>query len=91
MRPETQDVLKKLSQNEKIFMAIISGRAVDDVRQRVGINEIIYAGNHGLEISYPNGINHDYQIPNEVADNYVNLLSDLEDMVKKTFLGLLKF
>jgi trehalose-phosphatase len=82
MLPKTQNVLKRLSENDKIFMAIISGRAVEDVRQRVGINGIIYAGNHGLEISYPNGTNHDYHIPNEVADNYVNLLTDLEDMVR---------
>lgn len=31
-------------------LAVISGRALDDLRERVGISGIIYAGNHGAEI-----------------------------------------
>ena len=33
-----------------IPVAIISGRALNDVKARVGIEDIIYAGNHGAEI-----------------------------------------
>jgi|Deesub1362B_J571_1020462.scaffolds.fasta_scaffold00226_5 alpha,alpha-trehalose-phosphate synthase [UDP-forming]/trehalose-phosphatase len=33
-----------------IPVAVISGRALDDIRERVGIEGIIYAGNHGAEI-----------------------------------------
>ena len=29
---------------------IVSGRALNDIRERVGIANLIYAGNHGLEI-----------------------------------------
>jgi len=36
-------------------VAIISGRSLDDVRRKVGVPNIIYAGNHGLEIGYPGG------------------------------------
>lgn len=35
---------------ERIPVAIVSGRGIDDVRRRVGIEDIIYAGNHGSEI-----------------------------------------
>jgi trehalose 6-phosphate synthase/phosphatase len=35
---------------DQIPVAIVSGRGVDDVRQRVGIEDIVYAGNHGSEI-----------------------------------------
>jgi len=31
------------------LVAVVSGRAVDDVRQRVNLPELTYAGNHGLE------------------------------------------
>ncbi|GIV80847.1 MAG: hypothetical protein KatS3mg051_0201 [Anaerolineae bacterium] len=31
------------------LVAVISGRAVDDVRARVGISDLVYIGNHGLE------------------------------------------
>jgi trehalose-phosphatase len=34
-------------------VAIISGRALPDLRERVRMDEIIYAGNHGLEITGP--------------------------------------
>ena len=32
-------------------VGIVSGRSLADVRERVGIEGLIYAGNHGLEIS----------------------------------------
>ncbi len=35
------------------LVAIVSGRAVDDVARMVAIPGLIYAGNHGLEISAP--------------------------------------
>lgn len=34
-------------------MAIVSGRSLQDIRSRVGIDSIVYAGCHGLEISSP--------------------------------------
>jgi trehalose-phosphatase len=83
LRPETKDLLKKLSKNENIFMSVISGRGVNDVRQRVGLNNIIYGGNHGLEISYPNGTTHNYQLSEQVKSNYLKLLSELESKVRR--------
>jgi len=47
---ETKNILRKLSRNRHYTAGIISGRALADLRQRVGIDGIIYAGNHGLEI-----------------------------------------
>jgi trehalose 6-phosphate phosphatase len=35
------------------WLAIVSGRALADVRERVGIEHAIYVGNHGLEIDAP--------------------------------------
>jgi trehalose-phosphatase len=37
-------------------VAILSGRDLDDVRQRVGISEIVYAGCHGFDIAGPGGL-----------------------------------
>lgn len=47
---ENQQVLQLLSRQEDIDTAVISGRALEDVRDRVGIVDIEYAGNHGLEL-----------------------------------------
>jgi trehalose-phosphatase len=38
-----------------VYLAIISGRSLDDLRKKVGVSDIIYVGNHGLEIENPDG------------------------------------
>src|ERR1700750_1310121 len=42
--------IERLKETGGIQIAIISGRQLADVRARAGIDGIIYAGNHGLEI-----------------------------------------
>ena len=49
--PETRQYLEMLADNPAVDIAVISGRALEDIRSRVGIPEISYAGNHGLERS----------------------------------------
>ena len=49
----TCQALGRLAGVERVSLAIISGRALADLRSRVGIKKIIYAGNHGLEICGP--------------------------------------
>src|SRR5216117_3716279 len=34
-------------------VAILSGRDLDDVRQRVNIDNVVYAGSHGFDIAGP--------------------------------------
>ena len=50
---ERKDLLDKLSTNPHCRVAIISGRALSDIKSLVGLKNIIYAGNHGLEIESP--------------------------------------
>ncbi|HSU30882.1 MAG TPA: trehalose-phosphatase [Bryobacteraceae bacterium] len=52
-------ILEELARRNDISIAIISGRSMTDVRERVGLSGVVYAGNHGLEaendtISYRN-------------------------------------
>ena len=49
----TKDLLLNLSRKDDISVGIISGRSIADIRSRVGIEGIFYAGNHGLEIVGP--------------------------------------
>jgi trehalose-phosphatase len=49
----TQRLLSELSENEFFKIAIISGRALSDVKEKVGLKNLVYAGNHGLEIEGP--------------------------------------
>jgi len=40
----------------KLPVAILSGRDLEDVRRRVGIDAIVYAGSHGFDIAGPHGL-----------------------------------
>lgn len=53
MPAETRKSLTALAGTEKASIAIVSGRALSDLRERVGMRKITYAGNHGLEINGP--------------------------------------
>lgn len=46
---ETKDLLIKLSEKEDFYLTILSGRKLKDLKERVNLPNIIYAGNHGLE------------------------------------------
>ena len=60
-------------------LAIVSGRALEDIRARVGIPDAIYVGNHGLEIEGP-GVAR--QPPEEVAGKLARLLERAADRLE---------
>ncbi len=51
---ETRSFLEALAARpQKVKVAVISGRSLHDVRQKVGVPGIIYSGNHGFELEGP--------------------------------------
>lgn len=50
---EARELLQKLSGSSYCKIGIISGRSLEDIKNAVGMKDIIYAGNHGLEIEGP--------------------------------------
>jgi trehalose 6-phosphate phosphatase len=50
---EMRALLRQLATRGGVTLAMVSGRALEDVRQRVGIEGIFCCGNHGLEIDGP--------------------------------------
>jgi len=52
---EVKSHLEKLRDLPEVYVAIISGRSLEDLRGKVGVSGIIYVGNHGLEIENPGG------------------------------------
>ncbi|XP_053697542.1 uncharacterized protein LOC128744506 [Sabethes cyaneus] len=77
MAPEMRESLRNIANSGNVFVAVISGRDVDGVKAKIGIDNIIYSGNHGLEVLYPNGTRHNQGIPKEVADNFVKMVDQL--------------
>lgn len=48
-----RNVLALLARRPRTTLAIVSGRGLADVAARVGLPDLIYAGNHGMEIDGP--------------------------------------
>lgn len=57
------------------WLAIVSGRALADVRERVGLERAIYVGNHGLEIDAPGVFRH--AAPADAEERLAALLDSL--------------
>jgi trehalose 6-phosphate phosphatase len=47
--PETRAELERLV-DRYALVAVVSGRAGEDVRERVGVDGVVYVGSHGLEL-----------------------------------------
>ena len=47
---DTTQLIHDLKDNTRFILGVISGRSLVDVRERVGVPDIIYGGNHGLEM-----------------------------------------
>lgn len=50
LAPSVRKTLARLAASERVRLAILSGRALGDVRARVGLDGVVYGGCHGLEI-----------------------------------------
>ncbi|HEV3098582.1 MAG TPA: trehalose-phosphatase [Candidatus Udaeobacter sp.] len=63
-------------------VAILSGRDLDDVRQRVNIGAIVYAGSHGFDIAGPRGLR------KEMATEFLSKLDMIEEELGKQLAGI---
>lgn len=79
----TRLLLQKLAHHRKFQVGIISGRAIGDLKELVGIDGIIYAGNHGLEIEGP-GV----KFINPLAEDLMPLLRLLHRVLVQTLTAI---
>ena len=49
----SRSALRSIAERNDFSVAVVSGRALDDLRTMVGLDRLIYAGNHGLDICGP--------------------------------------
>ncbi|XP_050535102.1 uncharacterized protein LOC126902117 [Daktulosphaira vitifoliae] len=80
---ETKSVLERLANMSDVYIAIISGRNVHNVKDMVGIEGLTYAGNHGLEILHPDGSRFVHPMPKEYEVKVIDLLKSLQEQVCK--------
>jgi len=84
MPARNRSLLQCLARLPGVTVGIISGRALNDLIERVGIDGLIYAGNHGLEIRGPG-----LRFVNPVADELRPILNVLHHALSSA-LGTLK-
>lgn len=80
---QTKELLKRLSRNTKCKLAIISGRALKDIKKLVGLKNIIYSGNHGLEIEGPK-----IKFKSSVSFEYQKILKQIKNSLILKFFGI---
>lgn len=73
IRPESKKALQQILTLPNLFLAIISGRTVPNVREKVGIENVTFSGNHGLEILFTNNTEYHYPISSEIYKNCTKL------------------
>lgn len=66
----------------RVPLAILSGRDLDDVRERVGIDNIVYAGSHGFDIAGPDGLRR------QMASEFLPKLDTAEKKLQEALNGI---
>ncbi|HET6243731.1 MAG: trehalose-phosphatase [Bacteroidetes bacterium] len=80
MSEEMKELLERLA--SKYQVAVISGRGLSDVKNRVGLNNIYYAGSHGFEISGPNGFYQEHELAHKIIPVFDVLIPELNQKLK---------
>lgn len=78
MNARTERIVHKIVKHPNIYLAVISGRRLADVHERVGIDNITYSGNHGLEIKFSNQTEYHYPMSPEIYRNCSLLRDELQ-------------
>lgn len=52
IREDIKEVILKLQRKSKLKIAFISGRSLKSLKEKVGIEGLIYSGNHGVETEF---------------------------------------
>ena len=76
---ETRQLLLDLANQQNLTVGIISGRSLIDLKEKINLNGIVYAGNHGLEVE-GQGLNY----TNSVAEETKPLFRIIHQILTKT-------
>jgi trehalose 6-phosphate phosphatase len=72
----------------RFTVAVVSGRDMDDVKSKIGLESIVYAGSHGFRISGPNGLYKEHEKSEEILPQLDCIERLLESGFSKGFEGV---
>ncbi|KAL5280476.1 hypothetical protein ACFFRR_004450 [Megaselia abdita] len=81
MPKDTELNIKKLANNEKVFICVYSGRPLEEIKNHLKLPNVTYAGCHGLEVEYPNGKKFMIEMPEELLNKHKQLVEELKEKV----------
>lgn len=81
IKPESKEAFEQLVGRPNVFTAVISGRPMYNVRDKVGIDNVTYSGNHGMEILFANHSEYHYQVTDEMYEHCLQLKAILKEQV----------
>ena len=76
---EMKNALEGLSSKKDLYLAILSGRSLEDLKKKVNIKNIIYGGTHGLEGEI---LHEKYVFP--VCEDTLSVLKVIQKELRKT-------
>ncbi|MBZ0160051.1 trehalose-phosphatase [Candidatus Methylomirabilis sp.] len=76
----TRSVLRELSRRPRMTVAVISGRRLNELRRLVRVRNLIYVGNHGLEI-WHDGRQAGVNVPRPFQEAVARIRSQLTSLV----------
>jgi trehalose 6-phosphate phosphatase len=90
---QARTTLKQISVHSLFRLAIISGRSLSEIKAMIGLENIAYAGNHGLEIECPAHYCQEHSPRRAVfihpeAKEFQPRLERLEHRLRKTLAGI---
>jgi len=71
-----KESLRKLS--KQFIVAIITGRDLDDIRPRAGLENLWYAGSHGFDIAGPSG-----DVEHRQGEDFLPVLDEVEERLRE--------
>ncbi len=79
LAPDAKEALERAA--AAMPVAVISGRDVEDVRDKVGVEGIYYAGSHGFDVIAPDGSRSDQERAAEYTDALAAAGDRVEDVI----------
>lgn len=80
MSPGNREALNFIISQPNVLVAVITGRDALNAKSVVALDNVIYAGNHGFEIHFPDGYRFNYDLNDNLKDNYPKMVRELEEI-----------
>lgn len=81
LRPEIKPILKGLSRS--MMIAVVSGRDRSDVKERVGLDSLFYAGSHGFDMSGPGCFHYQLEHLDRILQDLQKVTLELNNLLAR--------